>query len=294
MSDQPGVLLSALRAIGHASFLPFGMRDRLIRAIQSPDNGRDQAFQVELRGMNYAGHLASYIDWFVYFYGCYEPQVADVLQKLAASLPAGRRTVWDVGANCGHHALLMAKGAEVVHAFEPWGPVRAQLEKNAALNPRAKIVVHPFGLADINENRPFHASLGGNHGIGAFEGGYTGSDKAVADVLPLRRGDDVVAEGLAPPPALIKIDVEGYEPLVLMGLAETLARYRPLVALEYPEAGKGLYPQGGSPLSLMPEKYLFYVIVDRGGQGVLVPSTPDAMLSPEVVLVPEELKSTVS
>ncbi len=286
--------MSALRAVGHASFLPFGLRDRLIRAIQSPDNGRDQAFQVELRGMNYAGHLASYIDWFVYFYGCYEPQVADVLTRLAASLPAGRRTVWDVGANCGHHALLMAKGAEVVHAFEPWGPVRAQLEKNAALNPQARIVVHPFGLADINENRPFHASLGGNHGIGAFEGGYTGADKAVADVLPLRRGDDVVAEGLAPPPALIKIDVEGYEPLVLKGLAQTLARYRPLVALEYPEAGKGLYPQGGSPLSLMPEKYLFYVIVDRGGRGVLVPSTPDAMLSPEVVLVPEELKSAVS
>ena len=93
MSDRPGLLLNALRAVGHASFLPFGLRDRLIRAIQSPDNGRDQAFQVELRGMNYAGHLASYIDWFVYFYGCYEPQVADVLEivdRRAARVEAHR------------------------------------------------------------------------------------------------------------------------------------------------------------------------------------------------------------
>lgn len=308
MSEPPGLLLGALRAVGHASFLPFGLRDRLIRAIQSPDDGRDRSFQVDLRGMRYAGHLASYIDWFVYFDGCYEPQVADVLARLAASLPAGRRTVWDVGANCGHHALLMAKGAEVVHAFEPWGPVRAQLERNAVLNPQAKIVVHPFGLADFNENRSFLAPMGQNKGIGTFSGGYPGkvgpgalSDphhKALAGNLPVRRGDDVVAEGLAPPPSLIKIDVEGYEPLVLTGLANTLARHRPLVALEYPEAGRGLYPQagphGGSPLSLMPEAYLFYVIVERGGQGVLVPSTPDAMLSPEVVLVPEELKGRVS
>ena len=110
MSDRPGLLLRALRAVGHASFLPFGVRDRLVRAAQSPDNGRDRDFEVDLRGMRYAGHLASYIDWFVYFYGCYEPQVADVLAKLAASLPPGWRTVWDVGANCGHHALLMAAG----------------------------------------------------------------------------------------------------------------------------------------------------------------------------------------
>ncbi len=63
MSDRPGLLLRALRAVCHASFLPFGVRDRLVRAAQSPDNGRDRDFEADLRGMRYAGHLASYIDW---------------------------------------------------------------------------------------------------------------------------------------------------------------------------------------------------------------------------------------
>ena len=53
MSDRPGLLLRALRAVCHASFLPFGVRDRLVRAAQSPDNGRDRDFEVDLRGMRY-------------------------------------------------------------------------------------------------------------------------------------------------------------------------------------------------------------------------------------------------
>ena len=295
MSSGPGLLARALRVLGHMEWLPFGVRERAIRAFFPPEHVRPQAFETTLRGKRYAGDLASYIDWTVYFYGCYEPEVADVLTRLAK----GRRCVWDIGANCGHHALLMGAEAGAVHAFEPWPPVREQLERNAALNPASKIVVHGFGLADVNEQRTFNATMGANRGIGTFEGGYTGepeknTGKAPAGSLPLRRGDDVLAEGLAPPPDLIKIDVEGYEPLVLKGLANTLAKHRPIVALEYPERGVALYPNGGSPLALMPENYLFYAIVVRDGRGELVAARPEEMLGREIVLVPQELKSAVS
>lgn len=153
----------------------------------------------------------------------------------------------------------------MVHAFEPWAPVRAQLVKNASLNAGARIVVHPFGLADVNENRPFHASLGGNQGIGAFEGGYTGRTRPWPTRCRRAAATMSWPKAWRRRPAGSRSMSRATSRWSSRGLAATLAKHRPLVALEYPEAGRGLYPQGRSPLSLMPEKYLFYVIVDRGG-----------------------------
>lgn len=178
----------------------------------------------------------------------------------------------------------------MVHAFEPWAPVRAQLVKNASLNAGARIVVHPFGLADVNENRPFHASLGGNQGIGAFEGGYTGRTRPWPTRCRRAAATMSWPKAWRRRPAGSRSMSRATSRWSSRGLAATLAKHRPLVALEYPEAGRGLYPQGRSPLSLMPENICSTSSSTVAG-GALVPSKPDSMLSPEVVLVPEELKS---
>jgi hypothetical protein len=46
------------------------------------------------------------------------------------------------------------------------------------------------------------------------------------------RADDLVASGVLPPPALVKIDVEGAEADVLRGATATLRTHRPLLLLE--------------------------------------------------------------
>jgi len=287
--SPPGLLQKALRLIGRAPFLPIGARTRIVTRLHSPLTGEGHEFEVKLRGMRYAGALDSYIDWRIYFFGSYEPYVIDTLELLMRALPAGKRTAWDVGANSGQHTLMMARRLDAVHAFEPFAPVRAQLERNVAMNLPDRVTVHPFGLGDTDGMRLFHAPDERNLGVGAFDGGFMGKGKSAAHELQIRTGDSVVAQGLAPPPDLIKIDVEGLEPHVLKGLRETIARRRPMVLLEYPALAYRTY---GPPLSFMPENYVHYAVSNRTRGPRLLPAS-EGEQNWDSALIPQELSATV-
>jgi hypothetical protein len=72
--------------------------------------------------------------------------------------------------------------------------------------------------------------------------------------------DDLVEDGEAPPPTLVKIDVEGGEAQVLAGMRRILAAHRPTLLLELhgshaapvpallDEVGYALEPLGGASL----------------------------------------------
>jgi hypothetical protein len=69
-------------------------------------------------------------------------------------------------------------------------------------------------------------------------------DGAERRIVSVRRLDDELPDGFAP--TFIKIDVEGVEHAVLEGAAATLARHRPVVALEHSlGAAHHLYPIAG-------------------------------------------------
>jgi FkbM family methyltransferase len=123
-----------------------------------------------------------------------------------------RGTYLDIGAFVGTHTLFFALicGAERVHSFEPRPSVHARLAANVQLNDVAdRVTLHRVALTD----RPGEISL-------TF-GGET-------SIVPGMRLDDLVSE----PVAVIKIDVEGMEPVVLAGARRLLRRSRPVVFAE--------------------------------------------------------------
>lgn len=82
--------------------------------------------------------------------------------------------------------------------------------------------------------------------------------------VPLRTLDSLIAEygPAAPRLALIKIDVEGYEPHVLAGATRTLARYRPLLYVEFNDPI--LRDAGSSSVALLAQlAALGYAPIDR-------------------------------
>lgn len=199
-----------------------------VHGIPDPAILAPRAFTVEYFGLTYKGNTRDFIDRRILREGAYELYelrfLEDALRVLARPSPA----FVDVGANTGVHMLYMANHATAVHAFEPFPPLVERLREQVAINHLSHVVVHPEGLGAEAAQLPFFMPEEANLGTGTFVA--SGGQGRSAQTLRIVRGDDALAPELDV--AAIKIDVEGYEKPVLKGLAKTLERCQPVVAME--------------------------------------------------------------
>lgn len=130
----------------------------------------------------------------------------------------------DVGANVGVYSLLAASrvGAEgVVHAFEPMQRAFDRLTENIAINGLRQVHPHRMALSDVTGmvrlTEPGDDAL-----VGIAAAGMEGGDEHVCcSTLDAVLGDA--------PISMIKLDVEGAEPLVLRGARNHLRAGNPPV-----------------------------------------------------------------
>lgn len=133
---------------------------------------------------------------------------------------SGDDVFYDVGANTGLYSCFVANKADNcdVVAFEPYPPNVIELKQNVELNNPARISVFDMALSDtsgtISFSTPEVPTPG--HGTGSI------TDSGGESVRTMR-GDKLISNGEAPSPNIVKIDVEGAEPLVLDGLREALS-----------------------------------------------------------------------
>lgn len=140
-------------------------------------------------------------------------------------------TFFDVGANTGWFALRAAAryrdlGSGKVHAFEPQ-PVMFDLVTRSIEENGLQDFIALHGLALGNEEKTVWMSTP------AFNsGGSLVRFKEVKDSaeVPLKRFDSL---GLAPEKVdIMKVDIEGSEPLFVEGAMEFINRYRPVIYSE--------------------------------------------------------------
>jgi FkbM family methyltransferase len=181
-------------------------------------------------GLRFYVHHRDAIGRHIAKYGMHEPLVTNWIARFLDGVE--NALVVDVGANLGWHALHAAKHRNVaqVVAFEPDAFNAWLLHRNVTENAAANVIVETralgaaSGVATLfrykNSNAGRH-SLAVDHGFGSRQ-------------VPLIDLDGALGElGLADRRiALIKIDVEGYEPAVLAGAAGALAR-TDAVLMEY-------------------------------------------------------------
>lgn len=156
--------------------------------------------------------------------GVFEKRELLALERLLRARPGPRRTCLDVGANIGNHALFLAGLFEEVLAFEPNRRTFRLLELNAELRPN----VRPFnlGLSDRAAELPARMdalNVGGARIVASGEATTTFRVVALDDFLADR--PDVHVD-------FVKMDVEGHEAQALDGARATLARHRPMLAME--------------------------------------------------------------
>lgn len=136
----------------------------------------------------------------------------------------------DVGANVGMYSLWAAKtrGARV-YAFEPEAQNYALLNRNIALNGAGgEVKAYCLALSDQAGYSELHLSelqVGGScHSLGErVDFKHQPMTPAFSQGCIAARLDDLVAQGVMPMPAHIKIDVDGFEPKVIAGARRVLA-----------------------------------------------------------------------
>jgi len=153
--------------------------------------------------------------------GTYE---ADKPERIARAISAGS-VVYDIGANAGYYTLLGSRcvgDRGRVIAFEPHPANIAWLRRHAELNRAANVTIVQAAVAGAGGTARFRTgptlAMGSLGAEGEFE----------VDVVSI---DEQVQAGAIPPPAVVKMDVEGAEYDALRGARETLARYRPAIFL---------------------------------------------------------------
>ena len=166
----------------------------------------------------------SHVDGKIIRDGYYEHSVLDAVIQW---LPDGG-VFWDVGANIGLHSLTVGKlrpDATVV-SFEPSPDVYASLAENASLNSASPVLV-ALPLSDTTGVASFSISSDCNAGLGSL---VPWPDAVYKQQVPVWcvRAEDAIAKGI-PAPAVIKIDVEGAELLVLRGLGEAVRQVRAII-----------------------------------------------------------------
>jgi len=163
-------------------------------------------------------------------HGGFDVPALRLIEYLATSMPGAVGV--DIGANVGNHTVVMAKFCSRAVSFEPRLIMEDWLRKNVEQNNLSNCTLVAAGLSDKAGTAPMYLD-------GAAEGGTTTFVRELADTsrgsvdAPLYVGDDFLAEQKLDRLDIVKLDVEGMEASVVVGLAKTIETFQPIFLMEW-------------------------------------------------------------
>jgi FkbM family methyltransferase len=127
---------------------------------------------------------------------------------------------YDIGANSGYYSLVAATRCKCVIAFEPFSRNIARFRANMTLNKLRNVTLIDCAVSDRVGTMPFAEGKDTESGALSVSGPIQVSTTTL-DAVSLA----------APPPDIIKMDIEGGEVCALRGAAITLQKCRPVIFL---------------------------------------------------------------
>lgn len=147
------------------------------------------------------------------------------MHKVFAEQIAPDHVVLDIGANIGTHSVKMAKLAKRLHAFEPLRSSYTLLRHNLRVNGCSNAVAYEYALADDIYSTEYDFIGTGNLGGAGLLSDHLAPTTESIDAITL---DSLYLNQVD----FMKIDVEGYEPKVILGGLETIKAHLPTIILE--------------------------------------------------------------
>lgn len=184
-----------------------------------------------------------YMQWFVF------ANMKDYSWRYAYALTRNipNPVIYDIGANIGAFALKLSAALQTsnvsarVHTFEPSKIIYSRLIANQQLNQMAliKIINHNIAISDCDGLMHLSNSVE-NSGAGKLINGTQVSvdDQKITDAIlsghqvKVRSLDSLRSEIETEAIDFIKIDVEGFEPRVIMGAVEIIKKNKPSLYME--------------------------------------------------------------
>ena len=188
-------------------------------------SSEERLVRTKINGKPYS--ISSDDDYLDHVEGEFEPEMVSLFKSLIQPTD----TVLDIGANIGCTSLLFGDLARKVYSFEPSPTTHRWLVQNVQM---AKLNnVEPINLGLGKEAGTFELTFAPNNRSGGFVSNLTNASEGhQVEQITIAKGDDFIREHQIAKVDFIKIDVEGFEQSVIEGLAETIAREQPIVALE--------------------------------------------------------------
>lgn len=196
-------------------------------------------------------NLDSFVDAHIYLHGSWEKEQLHLLAKWVKV--QGDAHFIDVGANIGVYSLFFAAHSAIksVNAFEPDPRNCAQLQANLLLNGQIEHVkTHALALSSEEGHADFYCTTrqesgrnGNKTNTGTSSLLFRPARHDAGATIPIatRRADNVF--GWSGENVLIKIDVEGHECDVLLGMEQLLTRNNCLVQVEIWREARGVQEQ---------------------------------------------------
>ena len=212
--------------------------------------------------LTFTGPAADCITRHIYRIGAHEPHISRYLLD-HVRIGAGEVAL-DVGANIGWYSVLLDRlsvaGARIF-AFEPDPESFRLLQSNLVANAAARVRALNMALGETPGRAVLHRYRGTNNGRHTLLDGNSSGGTVEVRVDTLKSFWDEEQLGTSPI-RFLKIDVEGFECLVLRGAGDLLARCE-CVLLEYS-------PEGLKLAGLEPEALIDLLVAARLSARVFV------------------------
>jgi FkbM family methyltransferase len=212
-------------------FIDFRGKHRLLKILDNPFKYKNiyegDDFQVKYFDTKYSGTYSNFIDWGVFFQEGFEK---GLIKFFFNEIRLGKFHYFiDIGANSGSVSLPFAKIIKTI-CFEPIKYNFDKLKKNYQINNNLKkFRLFNFGLSNVNERKKiFFSDIHSNIGTASIVRFYKKNNKY--EEIKLKKLDDILK--FKNKSLLIKIDVEGYEDKVMLGMKKLLKYNKVCVYLE--------------------------------------------------------------
>ena len=189
--------------------------------------------------------------------------------QTAISHCAKLRIAVDIGAHVGITAFRLSQSFEHVHAFEVNTNLLPCLHHNLNIKGVHNCTTHPVGIGDVEKDVDIKTT---NKSFGT----HVDPDKKTGK-YKIKTLDSFEIQNVD----FIKIDAEGYEPLVIKGALKTIEKYKPIILYErkdHPE--RYGYKRDSIRDILMPLGYRMIRKLGKGEKNAVLGHRPG--ISPDV------------